>query len=44
MASTRTRQKVDPQMAESHSAPLLTLLNAPMVAAYTTAGFWATSI
>jgi acyl-CoA synthetase len=27
-------------MAESRSAPLLTLLNAPMVAAYTTAGFW----
>ena len=27
-------------MAESRSAPLLTLLNAPMVAAYTAAGFW----
>ena len=27
-------------MAESHSGPLLTLLNAPMVAAYTAAGFW----
>ncbi len=27
-------------MAESRSAPLLTLLNAPMVSAYTAAGFW----
>jgi hypothetical protein len=27
-------------MAESRSAPLLTLLKAPMVAAYTAAGFW----
>jgi len=27
-------------MAESRLAPLLTLLNAPMVAAYTAAGFW----
>ena len=27
-------------MAESRSAPLLTLLNAPMVAAYTAADFW----
>jgi acyl-CoA synthetase len=27
-------------MAESRTAPLLTLLNAPMVAAYTAAGFW----
>ncbi len=27
-------------MDESRSAPLLTLLNAPMVAAYTAAGFW----
>jgi hypothetical protein len=27
-------------MAESPSGPLLTLLNAPMVAAYTAAGFW----
>src|SRR5437763_9677060 len=27
-------------MARSRSAPLLTLLNAPMVAAYTAAGFW----
>jgi acyl-CoA synthetase len=27
-------------MVEARSAPLLTLLNAPMVAAYTAAGFW----
>jgi hypothetical protein len=27
-------------MAESRSAPLLALLNAPAVAAYTAAGFW----
>ena len=27
-------------MSSSRSAPLLTLLTAPMVAAYTAAGFW----
>lgn len=38
-ASTRTRQRADPKIAGSLSPLLLTLLNAPMVAAYTAAGF-----
>ena len=38
-ASAR-RQKADPQMGGSQSAPLLTLLKPSTVAAYTAAGFW----
>src|SRR5215813_772622 len=39
-ANTSSRQKDEPQMSSSRSAPLLTLLTAPTVAAYTAAGFW----